>query len=280
MARRYNRIPIPLILALAVAVGVTVTIVIQITVVHPLPAVVLPIEIPLMALESGTYTYTTSISVTPGSYALYSTLAGMGKIQLQANTTGWYYQLNDWVITVVRRSTGDAVFEVADSYGYRVYVKEINNTHAIVFHDGYGIAIIAKKVQVGNTGWIVYHPVATDYDQTTLDAILNLMNNLGYTLISVFQPKPDYVVYSPSTRTFYVYLDDILIDMNGVSLYRKQTYLTNVTKFIPVPTDSAVVVNGIVQASSSDYVLYPVWVLLYYQTDSNVNSALTITPVR
>jgi hypothetical protein len=279
MARRYSRIPIPLILALAVAVGVAVTLVIQITVAHPLPAVVLPIETPPTAVDSGTYTYATSVSVPLGSHAIYPTLAALGKVQLQANTTGWYYQLNDWIVTVVRRNTGDAEFEIAD--GYRVYVKEINSTHAIVLHDGYGILILTKKVQVGNTGWIVYHPVAVDHDDSDVRyAIVDLMRNLGYWSILVFQPKRDYLRYSPTTHTFYVYFD--VVENNGdvISVREKATYFTNSTNFMFVPVGSAVAVNGIEQVDSDNYVLYSVWALLYYRAESNVNSALTITPVR
>jgi len=275
MRRGFSRIPIPLMLALAVAVGVAVTIIIQITVLAPPPAVVAPIESSATSLDTGSSTYSTSVTVASGSYAVYPTLAGLGKLQLMANTTGWYYLQNDLVLTVVRRSTGDANFTL--SSGYTVYVREINATHAFILYSGHTTGVVARKVQVGTTGWIVYHPVATAYDAATLNTIKNLMNSLGYRYVYVFQPKPDYVSYVPSTKTFYVYFD--YVGSDG-TVNNKYQYYTITTSFAPIPTNSAVTVNGIVQIDTSDYVLYPTWALLYYQPTSSTKSALTITPVR
>jgi hypothetical protein len=275
MRRGFSRIPIPLMLALAVAVGVAVTIIIQIIVLAPPPAVVAPIETSATSLDTGSSTYSTSVAVVSGSYAVYPTLAGLGKLQLMANTTGWYYLQDDLVLTVVRRSAGDADFTL--SSGYTVYVREINATHAFILYNGRTTGVVAQKVQVGTTGWVVYHPVVTAYDDATLNAIKNLINSLGYANAYVFQPKPDYVSYDPSTKTFYVYFD--YVGSDG-TVNPKYQYYTNTTSFMPIPTDSAVTVNGIERIGIDNYVLYSVWALLYYQPTSSVKSGLTITPVQ
>jgi hypothetical protein len=276
MRRNLNRIPIPLMLALAVAVGVAVTIVIQIVVLAPPPAVVFPIETSATSLDTGSSTYSTSVAVPAGHYAVYPTLAGLGKIRLQANTTGWYYLQNEWVPTVVRRSTGDAVFSL--SGGHKVYVKEINTTHAFVFFNQYATGVVARKVQVGSTGWIVYHPVAVDnYDDATKNAIINLLSSLGYANVYVFQPRSDYVEYDLSSKTFYVYFD--VVNSDG-TINMKSNYFTNTTSFEPVPTSSPVTVNGIERINMYNYVLFPVWALLYYSPTSNVKTALTVTPTQ
>ncbi len=275
MRRSLNRFPIPLMLALAVAVGVSVTIIIQITVLVPPPAVVAPIETSAASLDTGSSTYTTSLTVVSGYYAVYPTLAGLGKLSLVANTTGWYYLQSDWFVTVVRRSTGNTMFTLSN--GYKVYVREINTTHAFVFFDRYSTIIVARKVQVGTTGWIVYHPVATSYDTTTKNAIRNFLSSLGYSYAYVFQPKSDYVTYDPSYKSFYVYFDAFY---NDGSVSTKYYYYTNNTNFMPVPTSSPTTVSGIEQIDTNNYVLYPVWVLLYYQATSSVKSALTVTPVQ
>jgi hypothetical protein len=275
MRRGFERIPIPLMLALAVAVGVAVTIIIQITVLAPPPAVVAPIETSATSLDTGSSTYSTSVSVVSGSYAVYPTLAGLGKLQLKANTTGWYYLQDDLVLTVVRRSAGDASFTLSN--GWAVYVKEINTTHAFILYTGRTTGVVAQKVQVGTTGWIVYHPVVTAYDAATLNAIKSLMNSLGYQSVYVFQPKSDYVTYDPSTKTFTVYFD--YVDNTG-AVTAKYYSVTNTTNFVPIPTTTSVTVNGIEQIDMSNYILYPVWALLYYQPTSSVKSALTITPAQ
>jgi hypothetical protein len=262
-------------LALAVAVGMAVTIVIQVTLYTPVPAVVAPIETPATSLDTGSNTFSVSINAVAGDYVIYPTLAGLGKLQLQANTTGWYYLQNDWIVVVVRRSTGDATFTLSN--GYRVYVKEINTTHAFIFFDQYSTGIVAKKVQVGTTGWYVYHPVATAYDTATINAIKGFLSSSGYTFTYVFQPKPDYVSYDPNAKSFYVYFDSVYSDG---TVNTKYFYYTNATSFMPVPTSSAVTVSGIERIDTDNYVLYPVWALLYNMPTSDTNYALTIAPIK
>jgi len=275
MRRGFGRIPVPLLFAVAVAVGVTVTIVFQITVVPPSPAVVAPIETSATSLDTGSSTYLISVDVASGSYANYPTLAGLGKLQLKVNTTGWYYLQTDWFVTVVRRSTGDAVFVL--SSGHKVYVREINNTHAVIFFDKGTVAVVTQKVQVGTTGWIVYHPVSTGYDSATKTVLQNIVSSLGYSYIYVFQPNVDYVKYDANTKSFYMYLDII---SGGGTITVKGGKIINSTSFIPIPANTPVTVNGIEQIDLRNYVLYPTWALLYYQPTSSVNSALTITPVQ
>jgi len=274
MRHGFSRIPIPLIFALAVAVSVTVTIIIQITVLDVPPAVVAPIETSATSLDTGSSTYSTSVTVPSGSYVVYPTLAGLGKLQLGANTTGWYYRQSDLLVTLVRKSAGNASFTVGS---YTVFVREINATHAFILYSRYPTGVVARKVQVGATGWIVYHPVVTAYDTATLNTIKNLINSLGYAVAYVFQPKPDYVRYDPSTKTFYVYFDRVYYDGTVTQKYR---YFTNTTSFMPIPTDSAVTVNAIGRIDANNYVLYSVWALLYYQPTSSVKSTFTITPVQ
>lgn len=275
MPRNLNRIPIPMMLALAVAVGLAVTIIIQITVLAPLPAVVAPIETSASSLDTGSSSYTMSLTVVSGYYVNYPTLAGLGKIQLKVNTTGWYYLQNDLVLTVARRSTGDVTFTLGS--GYKVYVKEINTTHAFVFYDEYFTGVVAKKVQVGSTGWYIYHPVTTNYDTTTVNTIKSLLTSLGYTYAYVFQPRADYLKFDPSTKSFSIYFDYVGSD-GTVNL--KYYYFTNSTSFTPLPINAAVTVNGIEQIDMYNYVLYPTWALLYYQATSSVGTAFTITPVQ
>jgi hypothetical protein len=273
---RYSmyRIPIPLVLALAVAVGVTVTIIIQVTILAPTPAVVLPIETTESALESGTSTHTVNIDMSAGYYAVYGTMAGLGKLRIQVNTTGWYYLQNELVVTVVRRNPGNA--ELSIPGGHRVYVREINATHAFVLYDYGGHGVVAKKVQVGSTGWYVYHPTVTSYDTATRNTITSLMSYLGLTSVYVFQPKSDYVEFDPSTKSFTVYFD--VVSSDGSVTLKGQPY-SNATSFTPVSTSSPVVVDGAVRIDTYNYVLYSVWALLYFNPTSSVRSAFSVTPV-
>jgi len=271
MRYKLNRVPIPLMLALAVAVGVTVTIIIQVTVLAPIPAVVAPIETTATALDTGSATYTVSVDVGYGDYAIYPTLAGLGKLRLEANTTGWYYLQNDLIATVVRRSTGNA--ELTLSSNYKVYVREINTTHAFILFDKHNTGVVAKKVQVGTTGWYVYHPVVTSYDTATLNTITSLMNSLGRTTIYVFQPKSDYVAYDSSTKTFSVYFDVV---NSGGSVNSKDYRWDNATSFAPI--SAPVNANGIEKIDTYNYVLYSTWALLYYGATYSVRTALSITP--
>jgi hypothetical protein len=262
---------VPLLLALAVAVGIGVTIIIQVTILAPIPAVVAPIETAATALDAGSATYTVSVEVGHGDYATYPTLAGLGRLQLSVNTTGWYYLQNDRIATVVRRSTGDA--ELTLSNGYKVYVREINATHAFVFCDKYDTGFVAKKVQVGTTGWYVYHPTVTSYDTATLNVITSLMSSLGRTAIYVFQPKSGYVAYDSSTKTFSVYFD--MVDSSG-NIQSKYYNWHNTTSFELIST--SVNIDGAEKIDTYNYVLYPTWALLYYSTTSSVKTALRITP--
>jgi hypothetical protein len=274
MRHSMYRIPIPLLLALAVAVGVTVTIIIQVTILAPTPAVVLPIETTESALESGTSTHTINIDTSAGYYAVYGTLAGLGKLRIQVNTTGWYYLQNDLVVTVVRRNPGDAVLSL--SSGHKVYVKEINATHAFVLYDNGNTGIVAKKVQVGSTGWYVYHPTVTSYDTATRNAITSLMSSLGLSTVYVFQPKSDYVEYDPNTKTFTVYFDAV---SSSGSVTPKDHHSANATSFVPVHAGSPVIADGAVRIDTYNYVLYSVWALLYFNPTSSVRSAFSVTPV-
>ena len=271
MRYKLHRVPVPLLLALAVAVGVAVTIVIQVTILAPIPAVVAPIETAATALDTGSATYTISIDVALSDYAIYPTLAGLGKLRLEANTTGWYYLQDDLVATVVRRSTGDA--ELTLSNTYKVYVREINATHAFVFYNKHDTGFVAKKVQVGTTGWYVYHPVATSYDTATLSVITSLMSSVGRLSIYVFQPKPDYVEYDSSTKQFSIYFD--MVTSSG-SVNSKYTRRYNTTSFEPI--SAPVNVNGFEKIDTYNYVLFSTWALLYYSTTSSVRTALSITP--
>jgi hypothetical protein len=271
MRHKLHRVPVPLLLALAVAVGVTVTIVIQVTILAPTPAVVAPIETPDTALYTGSATYTLSVDAPFGEYAVYSTLAGLGKLRLEANTSGWYYLQSDWIVTVVRRNVGDA--ELILSNNYKVHVKEVNATHAFVLFGKHKTGIVAKKVQVGATGWYVYHPVATSYDNNIKNAITSLMNSLGLSTVYVFQPKSDYVTYDPGAKTFNVYFDSVSSD-GSVKL--KDYKMANTTSFQPI--SSPVTVSGIERVDIYNYVLYPVWALLYHKFSADTRTAITITP--
>jgi hypothetical protein len=261
--------------ALAVAVGVAVTIVIQITLLPAPPAVVAPIETPP---DAGSTTYTKSLVISYDSNAVYPTLAGLGKLQISVNTTGWYYLQNDWVVTVVRKSTGDATFLL--SSGSLIYVREIDDTRAFIYNNERNIGVVAQKVQVGTTGWIVYHPIVTNYDSATARVMTDFIV-LRYGPIYVFQPKPDYVTYDPNTKTFYVCFDSVTTDFvypDMVVVNPGAVCYANTTSFTPIPTDSPVTVSGIERIDTNNYVLYSVWALLDFKPNSSVNSALTISP--
>jgi len=275
MRRKLNRLPIPLMLALAVAVSVAVTIIIQVSIYAPVPAVVAPIETAATSLESGSSTYTISIDAVSGDYVIYPTLAGLGKLQLTAGRAGWYYLANDWVLTLVRRSASDDAFTLGD--GNKLYVKEINSTHAFIFYQKHSVGIVAAKVQVGSTGWIVYHPVATAYDSATKNVITNFLNSQSYGYVYMFQPKPGYVTFDSDAKAFKVYFDTV---NNDGTVYEKGYYMTNTTNFEPLPPNTAVPVDGIERLSTYNYVLYPVWVLLYDMPTSNTDYSITITPTR
>jgi hypothetical protein len=262
--------------ALAVAVGVAVTMVIQITSLPAPPAVVAPIETHV----TGPSTYSMSLTEVTGYYVSYKTLAGLGKLQISVNTTGWYYLQNDWVVTVVRKSTGDATFPL--SSGSLIYVREIDDTRAFIYNSGQNVGVVAQKVPVGTTGWIVYHPITTDYDSSTARVITGI---LAGTLspIYVFQPSPYYVGYNRNSKTFFVCFDSVTTDfyyLDAVVVNRGAVCYTNTTSFTPIPTDSPVTVSGIERIDADNYVLYSVWAILDYKPNSSVNTALIISPAR
>jgi hypothetical protein len=268
------KFPLPLLLALAVAVGVTITIVVQVTILSPPPAIVAPIETMPESVDASR-TYTISIEVAQGEYIIYPTLIGLGKLRLESNVSGWYYLQNDWVVSLVRRETGDAVFMLPNNN--RVYVKEINDTHAFIFYTQHYTGIVAKKVQVGSTGWIIYHPVVTDYDSNTLEAIRALLQSIGYTYTYVFQPRRDYITFVQNQKYFYVYFDRVT---NTGYIYRREYYLRNSTNFVSIHANTPVEVVALVRMDANTYVLQSIWGLLYYLPDNNVRIAFSVTPVR
>jgi hypothetical protein len=156
-------------------------------------------------------------------------------------------------------------------------VREINDTHALVLYEANNVLIVAQKVQVGDTGWIIYHPVVTSYDSNTVNAMKAIMSTLVLTKVYVFQPKRDYVTYDPSSKTYTVYFDQV---DNGGSVSYKAYKLTNSTSFTALQANSPITVNAIEQIDTYNYVLYPIWMLLYYQASSSTKTALTITPAQ
>jgi len=273
--RRLKRLPIPLLFALAVAVGVAVTIIIQITALPPPPAVVAPIETSATDISTGSSSHILSVEAAVSSYVTYPTVAGFGKLQLLANTTGWYYYPGTMMVTVVRRSTGDAQFNIGNS---KVYVREINTTHAFVFYSATVVGVVTKKVQVGATGWYVYHPVVTDFDSATANTIKNLAAALGLSYIDVFQPRADYLTFNTGTKTYNIYVDRF--DSSGAVNRKGNVYYMSLNDMTPLSANSAVIVDRLVQIDQYNYALYPIWLLLYIQVNSNITLAITITPVR
>jgi len=270
MRNKLQRIPLPLLVALAVAVGASVAIVVNIITLPPPAGIAAPIETPATALETGTFTYTLTVEVVRGRLFNYPTLAGLGKLQLESNTTGWYYLQNNLFVTLVRRSTGDATFTIGND---KVYVKEINNTHAFILFRNVGV--VTKKVHV-SVVWVVYHPVATAYDSTTLNAITALMSAIGRTEVDVFQPRADYLHYDVDTRSFRIFVD---IVRNDGTVQRRHFYYTNATSFTPISPSSPVLIDGIVDLGGLNYALYPVWVLFYYHPNVSIKSELKVAPV-
>ncbi len=268
-----RRIPIPLILAAAVAVGAAITIIIQITILPPPSAVVAPIELPDASVDSGSITHTISVEVPAGRNAVYITLAGLGKLTLESNTTGWYYFPADTFAIVVRRNTGNVTFTL--SGGARVHVWEINNTHAFIFYTARETLVMTKKVQVAR--WIVYHPTITTFDTNTVNIITRLLVDTGRSYFNVVQPREDYVLFDLNTRQLRIYTDTVYRD--GTVRVRNMVYV-NTTRFTPISPNSAVVVDRMVQIDTYNYVLFPVWLLFYYQPTSGVSSSITIGPTQ
>jgi hypothetical protein len=269
---RLRRLPLPLILALAVAVGATVVMVLQITVLPPPPAIVAPADTQATALTSGSQTVTFAITAYAGQTVTYDNIAAFGRVSLQANTTGWYYQANDFIYTVMRRSTGNATFTLPT--GVTVDVFQYNSTHALVVNRQRNTAVITRIVSVGTTGWYAYHPVTTVYDTATRNGINRYLTYRSLTQINIFLPRGDYIVFDASTKVFRVYFD--VATSSGITA--QGTSLTNSTSFTALPSGSAVVPTNYFIIDVNNVVLPPVWVIYRSNPTSSVSSALTIAP--
>jgi hypothetical protein len=274
LRRRLKRIPLTLLFALAVAVGASVAMVVQIFVVPPPPAIVAPIDTDPLAVTDGTYTVTFTLTVYYGQRAVYDNLAALGLVELQADSSGWSYLVNDWIYTAVRRDTGDASFTLPT--GVTVDVYEYNSTHALVVNTQRNTAIITKKVSVGTTGWYAYHPVVAGYDTTTLNALTGYMTSKGLTQLYVFQPMHDYIVFDASANEFRVYFD--VVASSG-SVTAKGYYMSATSGFVAlapgspvVPADTQYVIN------TNNVVLAPIWVTFTAMPTSDMTSTLTVTP--
>jgi hypothetical protein len=274
LRRKLKKLPLTLLFALAVAVGASVVMVVQIAVVPPPSAIVAPVDTDPTALVTGSYTVMYTVTVYYGQTAEYDNLAALGLVSLQANTTGWYYQVNDWVYTVVRRNTGNAEFTLPS--GTTVDVYEYNSTNALVVNTYRYTVLITKIVSVGTTGWHAYHPVYTNYDYTTLNALTSYMASKGLSQVYVFQPRHDYIVFDPSTKVFTVYFD--IVTSSGL-VTAKGYFLTNTTRFVAlepdyavIPADTQYIIDG------NNVVLAPIWVILTLKPTASINSALTVTP--
>jgi len=274
LRRRLRRIPLTLLFALAVAVGASVIMVVQVTVLPPPAAIVAPVDTTPSDVTSGTYTVTFSIPLYYGQTALHTNLAALGLVSLQANTTGWYYQVNDWVYTVVRRQTGDAVFTLPS--GVQVEVYHYNSTHALVVNRQRNTVLITKVVSVGTTGWHAYHPVPTSYDTATINALTSYMASRGLIDVYVFQPQHDYIVFDRTTKVFTVYFDTVT---SSGAVTAKGMSLTNATSFVALDAGVSVIPDDTYYISDvNNVVLGPVWVIFTLKPSASINSALTVTP--
>jgi hypothetical protein len=271
---RLRKIPLPLLFALAVAVGATVIMLLQINIIPPPPAIVSPIETGPTALTSGSQTVALTINAYAGQTVVYQSLAALGRVSIQANTTGWFYQANDWIFAAMRRSTGNATFTLPT--GVTVEVFQYNSTHALVVNRQRNTVVITRIVSVGTTGWNAYHPVDTVYDTATINGLTRYMSHRGLSQLNVFRPRADYVVFETSTRVFRVYFDVV---SSGGSVTTKGTSLTNSSSFAALPSGSSVVPTNYFIIDINNVVLPPVWVIFRSNPTSSVRSALTITPL-
>jgi hypothetical protein len=269
-----KRMPLPLLLALVVAVGATVVLVVQIAVIPPPPAIVAPIETAPTAVESGTHTITLSMTIYAGQTARYSTLAALGYTSLQANTTGWHFQVNDWLFAVMRRDTGNATFTLPNNVVVDVF--QYNSSHALIVNRQRNTVVIAKIVTVGGTGWYAYHPVTTNYDSQTINGLTRYMQYRGLSQVHVFRPRQDYVTFDPSTKVFRVFFD--VVNSAG-QVSQRGTSITNSTNFtvmdkdaVYTPSDTYFIID------IHNVVLAPIWVIHMSSPTSSVRTALTITP--
>lgn len=267
-----RKVPIPLVFALAVLIGATVILVVQVSVMPPPPAVVAPLDSDASALTSGSQTFTYSVSVFLGRTLVYTNLAALGHVSLSANTTGWHYQVNDWVFTVIRRTTDDGTITLPS--GVALDIHHINSTHALVVHRGRNTALITKIVGTGS--WHVYHPVAAAYTTSLTTAITGYMSSKGLSALYVFQPKYDYIEFDRNTKTYRVYFD--YVDSSGSVTARGYSF-TNSTNFVPIPSGSGVIPGGThFVIDSNNVALAPIWVLLVLTPTADVNSGLTVEP--
>jgi hypothetical protein len=274
LKERLRRIPLALLLALTVVVGASVVMVVQITVLPPPAAIVAPLDTAPTDVVQTSYTVVFSISLYYGQTALHNNLAALGYVSLQANTTGWFYQVNDWLYTVMRRSTGNATFTLPT--GVTVDVFQYNTTHALVVNRQKNTVLITKIVSVSNTGWYSYHPVTTVYDSATISGLTRYMTYRGLTQVYVFQPRRDYITFDTSTNTFKVYFDAV---SNTGSVTAKSYTLSNTTSFTALAASTSVIPsNTYYQIDINNVVLGPVWVLFYYKPSASMNSALTVSP--
>ena len=271
---RLRRIPLPLLFALAVAVGATVVMVLQINILPPPPAIVAPIDTQATAHTSGSQTVTLTITAYAGQTVTHANIAALGRVSLQANTTGWYYQVNDWIYTVVRRGTGNATFTLPT--GVTVDVFQYNSTNALVVNRQRNTAVITRIVSVGGTGWYAYHPVTTVYDSATLNGITRYLSYRSQTQINVFRPQRDYVVFDPFAKIFRVYFD-VVTNTGGVT--SKGTSLTNSSNFATLPSGSTVVPTNYYIIDINNVVLPPIWVIYRSNPTASLRSALTVTPL-
>jgi hypothetical protein len=270
---RLKMVPLPLLFALVVAVGAVVVMVVQINVIPPPPAIVAPVDTQPTEHLSGSQTVTFSVSVYAGQTVTHSNLAALGRVSLEANTTGWYYLTNDWIFAVMRRSTGNATFSLPT--GIQVEVFQYNSTHALVVNRQRHTVVIAKIVSVGALGWYAYHPVSTNYDSGTVDGLNRYLSYRGLPEVYVFQPRRDYIEFNPSTKVFRVYFDVV----TPTSRTLKGESLTNTTNFTPIQPSSTVIPTDYYIIDINNVVLPPVWVIFRMTPTSSINSALTITPL-
>jgi hypothetical protein len=235
---------------------------------------VAPIETAPTAVESGTHTITLSIAIYAGQTARYSTLAALGHVSLQANTTGWHFLVNDWLFTVMRRDTGNATFTLPNNVVVDVF--QYNSTHALVVNRQRNTVVIAKIVSMGGIGWHAYHPVTTDYDSGTISGLTRYMQHRGLSQVHVFRPRQDYVAFDPSTKAFRVFFDTVN-SAGQVSL--RATSLTNSTSFTAMAQDVVYTPgNTYFIIDINNAVLAPIWVIHMSKPTSSVKTALTITP--
>jgi hypothetical protein len=270
---RLRRIPLPLLLALVVAVGASVIMVVQITVLPAPPAIVAPVNTAASVLTSGSQTVTIAVTAYAGQTVVHSNLAALGRVLLQANTTGWHYQVNDWIYTVVRRATGNATFTLPT--GVTVEVFQYNSSHALVVNRQRNTVLITKIVSVGTTGWYAYHPVDTVYDSGTVSGLTRFMSYRGLTQVNVFRPRTDYVTFDPYAKVFRVYFD--VVSSSG-SVTPKGTSLTNSSNFAVLAANTPVVPTNYFIIDINNVVLPPIWVIYRSNPTANINSALTVSP--